>query len=72
VKREYQLTIPIAGHAYVTVEAENEEQALELAMDQITIDNIDTWEPIEKFIGGNVCYCPLPWEVQIEDMGEVE
>jgi hypothetical protein len=71
-KREYQLTIPIAGHAYVTVEAESEEEALDKAMGEITIDMIETWEPLEAFNQGNVCYCPQPWRATVEDMGEVE
>jgi hypothetical protein len=55
-KREYHVIIPIAGHAY----------------GEITIDNIETWEPVEQFNSGNVCYCPRPWEIEVEDMGEAE
>lgn len=71
-KHEYQVTIPIAGHAFLTVEADSEEEAIELAMGEVTIDDFEGWEPVETFIQGNVCYCPQPWSVDVRDMGEVE
>jgi len=70
--REYSVCIPIAGHAYVTVEAETEEEAKDIAFEKITIDNMEDWEPLEQFNRGNVCYCPSPWEIEVTDYGEVE
>ncbi len=66
----YYVTIPIAGHAYIYVEADNEDAALEKGMEDITIDNIETWEPMETFLEGNVLYCPRPWEAEIEECPE--
>lgn len=71
-KREYQVTIPIAGHAYVTVEAESEEQAKEMAFDAVDKNHIEEWEALDAFNQGNVCYCPQPWRITVEDMGEAE
>ena len=58
----YAVTLPIAGHAYLEVEADSEEAAIEKALSEIMIDNIETWEAVEQFNQGNVCYCPRPWE----------
>ena len=66
--RTFAVTLPIAGHAYVMVEAENEEAALEAAFNEVTIDNIETWEAVERFNQGNVCYCPHPWEAEVIEL----
>jgi hypothetical protein len=66
--KKYNVTIPIAGHAYVEVEAENEEDAKEKAMDKTTTDI--EWEYLDQFNKGNVCYCPSPWEIEVEEIDE--
>ena len=33
---EWEVTIPIAGHAYLTVEADSEDEAIEMAIEQCT------------------------------------
>lgn len=70
--REYSIMVPIAGHAFVVVNAESEEEAKEKAFDTVSIEHIESWEALEQFNRGNVCYCPSPWEIQITDEGEVE
>jgi hypothetical protein len=67
--KSWSVTLPIAGHAYLTVEAETEEEAIEQALNEVTIDHIETWEAVERFNQGNVCYCPLPWEAEVVDEG---
>jgi hypothetical protein len=63
--KTYQVTIPIAGHAFLTVEAESEKEAKEKAFDEVRLDDVDDWEALEQFNRGNVCYCPSPWEIDI-------
>lgn len=70
--KRYDILVPIAGHAYVQVEAENEEQAKELALEEVTIKDIENWEPLEHFNRGNVCYCPSPWEIEITDIEDLD
>jgi hypothetical protein len=65
--RTFAVTIPIAGHAFLEVEATSEEEAIELAMNKVTIDDVESWEAVEQFNKGNVCYCPAPWEATAED-----
>lgn len=62
--KRYDVTIPIAGHAIVSVEAESEEDAIAKALDsdQLTITSIESWEALERFHQGNFCCCPSPWE----------
>jgi hypothetical protein len=64
---EYNVTIPIAGHAFKTVEADSQEEAIEKAMEELTVDDIGEWEPLMRFNQGNVCYCPSPWEAEAEE-----
>lgn len=68
-KYEWQVTVPIAGEAYVTVIAETEEEAFTLAMDEVK--EIDDWSTYEKLHAGNVCYVSTAWEIEAENMGEV-
>lgn len=63
----YTVTIPIAGHAFVDVEAESEAEAEEKAFGSVTRDHIEEWEALKKINQGNVCYCPMPWEVEIDE-----
>lgn len=69
-KHTYQVTIPFAGHMVIEIEAESKEAALEKALEEVTADNIETWEPLERFNEGNVCYCPHPWEAEVVDYGQ--
>ena len=66
--KTYTVTVPIAGHIVIDVEAESEELAIEAAMnsDKLTLDNVDCWEALEQFNEGNVFYCPQPWEAEAE------
>jgi hypothetical protein len=63
----FTVTLPIAGHAYVNVEAETEEAAIAAAMEQVTLADIESWEALEQFNQGNICYCPHPWEAEAID-----
>jgi hypothetical protein len=62
----YNVVIPIAGHAHKAVEADSEDEAIEKAMGEVTIDDIEEWEALRRFNQGNVCYCPSPWEAKAE------
>lgn len=64
--KDYYVTIPVAGHAYLTVKAESEEDAIDKGIEAVTIDNVETWEPLERFNHGNFCLCPRPWNARAE------
>jgi hypothetical protein len=69
--KRYGVTIPVAGHAYVTVEAESEQEAIDLAMyGDVTKEDIEDWDCLRAFNRGNVCSCPHPWEVEAEELEE--
>lgn len=68
----YQVTIPIAGHAYVEVEADSEDAAIEQAISKVEFNDIESWEALQQFNQGNVCYCPSPWEAEAECLDEEE
>ena len=67
----YSVTIPIAGHVVVEVEADDEKQAKDKAWE---VDLADphvadlSWEALEDFGKGNICACPSPWEIEVEEV----
>lgn len=68
----YEVTVPIAGHAILEVEAENEEAAIEQALERVERDDIEEWEALRQFHRGNVCYCPQPWKVEAREVDDPE
>jgi hypothetical protein len=56
--KEWEVILPIAGTAYVTVQAESEEAAIEEAMNVVTRDEIEEWDALHQIVKGNVCYAP--------------
>jgi hypothetical protein len=46
--RTYGVTIPITGKAYLEVEAEDEEAAIDEALNTLTIDDFEDWEPTSQ------------------------
>jgi len=68
--KTYLVTVPVAGHATIEVEAESEDQAIEKAIDEVNIDHLESWESLRQFNTGNVCYCPQPWEAEAEEQEE--
>jgi hypothetical protein len=66
-KKMYVVTIPIAGHAVVEVEAENEDDAKEEALCKVRAEHLDSWEALTTFNTGNVCHCPSPWDIEAEE-----
>jgi len=68
--KQWEVKVPIAGHAIVLVEAEDEESAIDKAIEAVTLDDIETWEAVAQFNQGNICYCPQPWEAEAEDVSD--
>jgi len=62
----YSVTIPIAGHVVLEVEASSEKEAIDKGMQEATIEHIGEWDCLNQFNSGNVCYCPTPWEAEAE------
>jgi hypothetical protein len=66
--KTYEVKVPIAGHAYVYVEADSEEEAITTAVSAAELQDLGGWEALRKFNMGNVCYCPQPWEAEAAEM----
>jgi hypothetical protein len=64
--KKYAVTIPFAGHLFLEVEANDERDAIERAMNEVSSDHIESWEALDSFNAGNVCHCPSPWEAIAE------
>lgn len=70
--KTYGVRIPIAGIAYVEVEATCEEAAELAALDRVTLSDIESWDGLRQFNQGNVCFCPHPWEIEVELLDDDE
>lgn len=71
---KFDVTVPIVGYSYVTVEADNEEEAKEKALDQccdFDNENVDIAEiyGVEKVAEGNVVYHPF-FNIEVEKLEE--
>lgn len=71
---KFDVTVPIVGYSYVTVEADNEEEAKEKALDQccdFDNENVDIAEiyGVEKVAEGNVVHHPF-WDIEVEKLDE--
>lgn len=64
---KFNVTIPIAGHAVVEVEADTKSEAISEAMELVDDQHISDWEPLEKFTSGSICYCPTPHQPIVEE-----
>jgi hypothetical protein len=60
----YDVCLPIAGHAYLEVQANSEEEAIQSAFEIVELKHIKDWDPLEQFVIGNCCRCPSPWEAE--------
>jgi hypothetical protein len=79
--KTYNVTIPMAGHVCLSVKAESKDDAKEKALDVAgealdrmlkdddesgaEFQNVDV---LDQFNRGNVCYCPDPWQVDVEEV----
>lgn len=62
--KTWAVTIPMAGHAYLEVEAETEEDAFEQAMLNVSLDHVEGIEALMRVNSGNVCHFPSPWDAE--------
>ena len=60
----FEVLLPIAGHAIVEVDADDEADAIEKAFEVVSNKHIEDWEAMESFMRGNTCYCPQPWSAE--------
>ncbi len=52
----YTVKVPIVAVCYVDVEAENEKEAIEKAMESedLSLENVEEWEAFEHIAEGNI------------------
>lgn len=65
--KSFTVTIPIAGHLVFEVEATDAAEARAKAFDMDSSKGELEWDTLETFGRGNVCYCPTPWNVEVEE-----
>lgn len=66
--KEYLVRVPINGYITVSVNADNEDEAIDMAFDSydLTLNNIDEWEAFEHIVNGNV-FCGICNDVYVEE-----
>lgn len=71
--KEYIIKMPVTGLLVRTVNANSEEEAIEKFHNEVTIDDIETWESHEQIVKGNVFYgVQNEMEIECEDLDEEE
>ena len=68
MKKTYSVLIPIAGHIEISVQADNEENAIEKAWeedDQFKLANVLEWGSYRKLVEGNVLRCSPFNEIEV-------
>jgi hypothetical protein len=71
---KFTVIVPFAGHIEKTVEAATPEEARGKVFEGWSgfagcdqEDYFYDYELLDRFHAGNVCYCPSPWELTIEE-----
>lgn len=67
---EYEVKIPIAGFLSVTVEAQTELEAQQLAYENAEWSHVAEWDTYKKLVKGSVICAPL-WQIEVINNGEV-
>lgn len=70
-KRTYGVTVPIVGKAYIEVDAASEEDAIDAALEAVTIEHLEEWESHRVVVQGNVFY-GMQNHAEATDLGDVE
>jgi hypothetical protein len=69
ILKTYSVTIPIAGHVIVEVDAEDKKSAIEEAFKvRISTKDIDQWVMLKSFNERGFCHCPGPWDAEAEEV----
>lgn len=73
MQKMYTVALPVSGVIYVEVKAEDEESAIDAALqsDQITHDRLEEWEVHRHIVRGNVCSA-LQWSAEVTNVREIE
>lgn len=85
---KYEVEIPLVGHAFVEIQAGNEEEAVDVAIEAVFEHCIKTNDysnstaglyadvieinAIDKYHEGGVCLISGPWELQVEEVDDDE
>ena len=64
--KEFCISVPICGYAVVTVEAEDEDEAIAKALDTFELSDIESWEALEHVMEGNCFYGPMN-DIEVEE-----
>lgn len=68
MKKNYEVLIPITGFISVTVEAEDEDAAINAALesDDLVLENIEEWEAHKAICSGNVLHTSFNEAIAVE------
>ena len=69
--KEYCVSVPIAGYAIRYVEAGSEEAAIERALSEVQLSDMEEWDALRQIVAGNV-FCGPMNEIEVEEVEEIE
>lgn len=64
---EYCVSVPIVGFAVVVVDAENKKEAIEKALEDVELSDVEEWDPVEEIVSGNCLNFSTPNKIVVEE-----
>lgn len=70
--KTYDVCLPITGHIWIKVVADNEKQAIGFAMESpcLCLENVEEWSAHEAIVTGNVYHASVNEAYAVELKGE--
>ncbi len=52
--KTYNVTLPITGIAWLEIQAESEQEAIDKALQEVEQKHIEEWNAVEQIVQGNI------------------
>lgn len=66
MSKVYDVTLPIAGIAFLQVEADSEDEAIDVALGKLELKDIEEWDGHRYLVRGSVCYVSVTQAEAVE------
>lgn len=64
---EYCVTVPIVGVAFVMVDAQTKKEAIETALEEVELSDVEEWNPFEEIVSGNCLNFSTPNRIEVDE-----
>lgn len=64
---EYCVAVPIVGVAVVVVDAQDKREAIEKALEEVELSDMEEWDPYEEIVSGNCLNFSTPNRIEVDE-----